>query len=150
MTDIVDQPSPVHISNTNRRSAWELTIEWANQARDQALKMLESIPEDQRENERKILIDEAFDPLLVDMIERDEIGRKRYGTPLSADNGRDHLIDAMQEALDMLVYLVTELDQRGKWPPSTEPQADDLQEILVSHVNNLLHLRRIITLRSAR
>ncbi len=145
MTQIVDQPDPIHASNTNRRPAWELTIEWAQQARNQALQMLEAIPEEIRSIERKNLIEDSFDPLIEDMKARDLIGRERYGTPLTADNGRDHLVDAAQEALDMLVYLVAELDQRGAWPPSNAQQKDDLQEILVAHVNSLLHLRRLIT-----
>ena len=43
--------------------------------------------------------------LLEDMAERDRFGRERYGTPLQAHNGRDALIDAYQEALDLPVYL---------------------------------------------
>lgn len=49
-------------------------------------------------------------PLLVaDMRERHEHGLKTYGTPLRAHNGRSHLIDAYQEALDLAVYLRGEL-----------------------------------------
>lgn len=40
-----------------------------------------------------------------DMIMRSTIGAERYGTPLRAYNGRDSLIDAYQEALDLAVYL---------------------------------------------
>lgn len=43
--------------------------------------------------------------LLSDMRDRDAKGRARYGVPLTADNGRDHLIDAYQELLDGSVYL---------------------------------------------
>jgi len=45
------------------------------------------------------------DVLIRDMRERDAEGRKRYGTPLQPHNGRDAVIDAYQEALDMVVYL---------------------------------------------
>lgn len=54
------------------------------------------------------------DPLYVvehalnDMRERDRVGRERYGTPLTANNGRDHLVDAYQELLDGSVYLKAE------------------------------------------
>lgn len=41
----------------------------------------------------------------LDMLERDQIGRERYGVPLQAHNGRDPLVDAYQEALDLRVYL---------------------------------------------
>lgn len=37
-------------------------------------------------------------------IERRQQGIDRYGTPLQRDNGRDHLLDALQEALDLMVY----------------------------------------------
>jgi len=40
-----------------------------------------------------------------DMAERDLSGLKKYGTRLQPHNGRDPLIDAYQEALDLVVYL---------------------------------------------
>ncbi len=43
--------------------------------------------------------------LVVDMRERNRIGTEKYGTPLQADNGRDALVDAYQEALDLCAYL---------------------------------------------
>jgi hypothetical protein len=33
------------------------------------------------------------------------LGVRKYGTPLQAHNGRDGLMDAYQEALDLAVYL---------------------------------------------
>lgn len=45
---------------------------------------------------------------LNDMRERDRVGRERYGTPLTTNNGRDHLVDAYQELLDGAVYLKAE------------------------------------------
>lgn len=47
----------------------------------------------------------VWDLVVSDMRERDRIGRERYGTPLQAHNGRDALVDAYQEALDLCVYL---------------------------------------------
>ena len=47
-----------------------------------------------------------------DMLERDRIGRERYGTPLQAHNGRDALIDAYQEVLDLAVYLRQVIEER--------------------------------------
>lgn len=45
-------------------------------------------------------------PLVIDdMRTRDAVGRERYGTPLQPHNGRDALIDAYAEALDLCVYL---------------------------------------------
>jgi hypothetical protein len=43
--------------------------------------------------------------VVKDMQGRDAFGRKKYGTPLQAHNGRDALADAYQEALDLCVYL---------------------------------------------
>lgn len=43
--------------------------------------------------------------VLADMRERDAFGRARYGVPLRADDGRDHLIDALQETYDCAVYM---------------------------------------------
>lgn len=48
----------------------------------------------------------ALWPLVIaEMQERDHVGRTRYGTPLQPHNGRDALVDAYQEALDLVVYL---------------------------------------------
>jgi hypothetical protein len=53
-----------------------------------------------------------WDLVIADMYERDHVGRQRYGTPLQANNGRDALIDAYQEALDLVVYLRQLIEQR--------------------------------------
>ncbi|MFZ2809415.1 MAG: hypothetical protein WAZ60_23775 [Desulfosalsimonadaceae bacterium] len=45
-------------------------------------------------------------PLVIhDLRERDEVGTKKYGTTLQSHNGRNALIDAYQEALDLAMYL---------------------------------------------
>lgn len=41
----------------------------------------------------------------IDMQQRHEFGVAKYGVPLVASNGRDHLADAYQEALDGVAYL---------------------------------------------
>lgn len=38
-------------------------------------------------------------------IARRQQGIDRYGVPLQRDNGRDHLMDALQEALDLMAYM---------------------------------------------
>lgn len=43
--------------------------------------------------------------VMKDMVDRDQTGRERYGVPLQGHNGRDSLVDAFQEALDLAVYL---------------------------------------------
>ena len=45
-------------------------------------------------------------PLVVaDLHAREKVGIVKYGTPLQANNGRDALMDAYQEALDLCMYL---------------------------------------------
>jgi hypothetical protein len=52
-------------------------------------------------------------PLVIkDMEERDRLGKAKYGIPLRSFNGRDPLIDAYQEVLDMSVYLRQEIEER--------------------------------------
>lgn len=43
--------------------------------------------------------------LNTDLIHRTVIGTATYGEPLQTHNGRDALVDAYQEALDLLQYL---------------------------------------------
>ena len=54
----------------------------------------------------------VWDLVITDMQERDNLGRQRYGTPLRTRNGRDALIDAYQEVLDLSVYLRQEIEER--------------------------------------
>jgi hypothetical protein len=53
-----------------------------------------------------------WDLVIKDMQARDNVGRKRYGTPLQANNGRDALQDAYEEALDLAVYLRQVIEER--------------------------------------
>lgn len=55
----------------------------------------------------------VWELVIDDMRARDNAGRAKYGTPLQASNGRDHLTDAYQEALDLAVYLRAEMERRG-------------------------------------
>lgn len=48
---------------------------------------------------------ELRDAILDDCAYRDEKGRKTYGVALHYKNGRNHLLDAYEEALDSLVYI---------------------------------------------
>ncbi len=50
--------------------------------------------------------------VVEDMTARDQLGRRRYGVPLQTHNGRDALIDAYQEALDLCVYLRQAIEER--------------------------------------
>lgn len=50
--------------------------------------------------------------VMSDMKCRDDLGRRRYGVPLQPHNGRDALVDAYQEALDLAVYLRAAIYER--------------------------------------
>ena len=58
-----------------------------------------------------MVIEDAKDDaaLVADMLERHEVGVKRYGVPLQPFNGRNALLDAYAESLDLTVYLRQEL-----------------------------------------
>lgn len=55
-----------------------------------------------------------WDLVIEDMQARDQLGRERYGTPLQAGNGRDALVDAYEEALDLAVYLRQAIAERDE------------------------------------
>lgn len=59
------------------------------------------------------MTDPTANKVVEAMRERDRNGRAKYGEPLTAGNGRKHLVDALQEQLDYVVYLQTELHERG-------------------------------------
>jgi hypothetical protein len=54
-----------------------------------------------------------WDLVIEDMKSRDEFGFKKYGGHLQAFNGRSALVDAYQEALDLVVYLRQVLYEEG-------------------------------------
>jgi hypothetical protein len=53
-----------------------------------------------------------WDLVVADMQARNRSGTAKYGTPLQAHNGRDALVDAYQEALDLVVYLRQAIEER--------------------------------------
>lgn len=63
--------------------------------------------------------------VMEDMRAREKHGVEKYKTVLQINDGRDHLIDAYQELLDLVVYLRQEIEQRkhdaqvaGQWAES--------------------------------
>lgn len=52
--------------------------------------------------------------VIEDLRRRNEAGTAKYGTPLRANNGRDPLVDAYQEALDLCQYLRQAIEERRK------------------------------------
>ena len=51
--------------------------------------------------------------VIADLKFRLEVGIQRYGTPLQPHNGRDMLLDAYEEAMDLCIYLKGVLVERG-------------------------------------
>lgn len=52
--------------------------------------------------------------VIKDMEARRLHGIKKYGVPVQPHNGRDPLVDAYQEALDLCVYLRQAIEERKK------------------------------------
>lgn len=73
--------------------------------------------------------------VMKDMRERDRVGYERYGTRLQPHNGRDNLVDAYQEALDLCVYLRTAL---------FEGHDPELEKTYKTALHNTLAIRSLI------
>jgi hypothetical protein len=55
----------------------------------------------------------AIYPLVIDDIEaRAKVGKAKYGVKLHSHNGRDALMDAYQEAIDLVLYLRQAIEER--------------------------------------
>ncbi len=77
------------------------------------------VTEQTKPMEERSFLPVVWNLVLEDMKLRDQIGRQRYGTPLQPFNGRDALVDAYQEALDLVVYLrqaIWERDNKKETP----------------------------------
>ena len=55
---------------------------------------------------------DVADLVMVDIQARVEAGRQKYGTKLQTHNGRDALMDAYQEAIDLVMYLRQAMAER--------------------------------------
>lgn len=67
------------------------------------------------------------DLVTADIAARKAEGIRRYGTPLRANNGRDALLDAYQEALDQAVYLRQAIEERGKPAPGPDEPSIEMR-----------------------
>lgn len=68
--------------------------------------MIDDQPPPQKNSSRPV-----WELVMEDMEERNRVGVERYGTPLQPFNGRNALIDAYQEALDLVVYLRQKIEE---------------------------------------
>ena len=62
----------------------------------------------------------VWELVIADMRERDAGGRAKYGTPLQTHNGRNALVDAYQEVLDLAVYLRQAIAEQADRAPDKE------------------------------
>lgn len=69
----------------------------------------------------------AHDLLIAEVGRRKAFGLAKYGTTLQAFNGRDPLKDALDEAIDLCVYLVTAIEERDA-KPETWDRIEDVPE----------------------
>lgn len=69
----------------------------------------------------------VWDLVIKDMQDRHAEGCRKYGTPLQPFNGRDALVDAYQEALDLAVYLRQRIEEsRLQQNLVSQPEPSDL------------------------
>ena len=54
------------------------------------------------------------DMVIQDIEARKALGVRKYGTALQAHNGRNMLLDAYEEALDLCIYLRGALEEQGE------------------------------------
>jgi len=59
----------------------------------------------------------AIELLIESTRKRAKMGKAKYGVYLTANNGRNPLVDAFQEALDQLVYLRQAIEDGDAMPP---------------------------------
>ncbi|HEB41932.1 MAG TPA: hypothetical protein ENI08_02855 [Candidatus Dependentiae bacterium] len=52
--------------------------------------------------------------VIQDLKDRAKVGKTKYGTMLKTENGRDTLMDAYQEALNLVMYLRQAILKRKK------------------------------------
>lgn len=80
----------------------------------------------------------VWELVIQDMLERNQIGIKKYGTPLQPWNGRNALVDAYQEALDLCVYLRQAIYERGCLFLPSEEDAEKLKVYFEEHKDDKL------------
>lgn len=77
---------------------------------------------------------EVYRHVIHDIQERVDAGERKYGTKLMTHNGRDALMDAYQEAIDLVMYLRQAMDERGVDPYPQGIAMNDLpHDSLVTH-----------------
>lgn len=57
----------------------------------------------------------------LDLVSRETLGKERYGTSLYAYNGREAIVDAYEEALDLCCYLRQVIEELMIDPKKQQP-----------------------------
>lgn len=70
------------------------------------------------------------DLVIADIEERKQFGIRKYGTALQAGNGRDMLLDAYEEALDLCIYLRGALEERNAETVDSDSVGAEYAELL--------------------
>ena len=64
---------------------------------------------------------DIFDEVKRDLDARNELGRQSYGGPMQPHDGRDSIVEAYEEALDLVMYLKKAIIERGGGTVNTHP-----------------------------
>ncbi len=75
----------------------------------------------------------VWEVVIGDMKDRNALGIERYNTPLQPFNGRNALVDAYQESLDLAVYL----RQRILEDELSRGESDDIKSYLMKLIKYL-------------
>ncbi len=80
----------------------------------------------------------AANQVVIDLADREAMGTEKYGTALMTHNGRDALMDAYQEGLDLVMYLRQHHEE-------TSPEVDYYEAPeYISALNLALRLRQLL------
>ncbi len=124
MTNVID-PQPAPIPQPDREASF-----------DQVITDLLALCRDRRE---------SLDAVVEDLRARDKFGVAKYGVRHTANNGRDHLVDAYQEALDQVAYLRAEMERHSVTLVSWDsPWSYTLWETYINALHQLVRLRGLI------
>jgi len=123
--NITDQPPPIHQPS--------LIPVWENVVYDFRTRYQDAV--DGVDDDNKAT---AWN-VMNDMRDRDRVGRERYGTPLTVNNGRDQLVDAYQEMLDGAVYL------KAAWLEGAQ-----VRDLYHAQLDLIMQVRKIIDARPPR
>jgi hypothetical protein len=123
--NITDQPPPIHQPS--------LIPVWENVVYDFRTRYQDAV--DGVDDDNKAT---AWN-VMNDMRDRDRVGRERYGTPLTVNNGRDQLVDAYQEMLDGAVYL------KAAWLEGAQ-----VRDLYHAQLDLIMQVRKIIDARTPR